>query len=138
VRILNLLFFCCLANLALCQESPEKINEVFKAYNSANRVQDSLDSYNFQKEELAFRTTFRERLISQSGNSGLASVLVSLGTGIGSVALLAQGETQASYVVSIAGQTLSTILLARAFILLTKAGNELAEDRLVREGIRQN
>jgi hypothetical protein len=117
------------------QESPERINEVFKAYEMVNRKQDSIDSFNFEREERAIEATYRERLLIQSGNSGLASILISLGTNLGSLTLLAQGETQAASFVSIGGQALSAILLGRAFYLLTKAGNELADERMKLEGL---
>ena len=128
--------FCCTSTSNLfCQESPEKVNEVFKAYNSMNYKQDSIQRYLDELDDKMTNVTYREALLVQSGGSGLASVLISLGTNIGSISLLAQGETQASTIVSIAGQTLSTILLARAFILLSKAGNELADERLKKQGL---
>ena len=132
-----LLFF--LSGTALrAQESPERINEVFRAYSMATSKQDSIQSYNDRLSDKVSMATYREELISSSGKNGLASVLVSLGTGIGSLALAVQGETSASYVLSVAGQTVSAILLARAFILLSKAGEELADERLAREGIPVN
>ena len=104
----------------------------------ATSKQDSIQSYNDRLLDKVSMATYREELISSSGKSGLASVLVSLGAGIGSLALAVQGETSASYVLSVAGQTVSAILLARAFILLSKAGEELADERLAREGIPVN
>ena len=126
------------SSFLFAQESPERINEVFRAYSMATSKQDSIQSYNDRLVDIVSMATYREELISSSGKSGLASVLVSLGTGIGSLALAVQGETSASYVLSVAGQTVSAILLARAFILLSKAGEELADERLAREGIPVN
>lgn len=120
------------------QESPERINEVFRAYSMVNLKQDSIQSYNDRLADKVSMVTYREELISSSGKSGLASVLVSLGTSIGSLALAVQGETSASYVLSVAGQTVSAILLARSFVLLSKAGEELANERLEKESIPVN
>ena len=134
LHFLIMAFLLATSNL-FCQESPEKVNEVFKAYNSMNYKQDSIQRHLDELDDKMTNVTYREALLVQSGGSGLVSVLISLGTNIGSISLLAQGETQASTIVSIAGQTLSTILLARAFILLSKAGNELADERLEKEGL---
>jgi hypothetical protein len=103
-----------------------------------NLKQDSIQSYNDRLADKVSMVTYREELISSSGKSGLASVLVSLGTSIGSLALAVQGETSASYVLSVAGQTVSAILLARSFVLLSKAGEELANERLEKESIPVN
>jgi hypothetical protein len=103
-----------------------------------NLKQDSIQSYNDWLADKVSMVTYREELISSSGKSGLASVLVSLGTSIGSLALAVQGETSASYVLSVAGQTVSAILLARSFVLLSKAGEELANERLEKESIPVN
>ena len=107
---------------------------MFKAYNSFYTKQDFIQRYQDELEDKMRSVSYRESLLVQSGGSGLASVLISLGTNIGSISLLAQGETQASPIVSITGLTLSTILPARAFILLSKAGNELADERLKKHG----
>jgi hypothetical protein len=126
------------SSFLFAQESPERINEVFRAYSMVNLKQDSIQSNNDRLADKVSMVTYREELISSSGKSGLASVLVSLGTSIGSLALAVQGETSASYVLSVAGQTVSAILLARSFVLLSKAGEELANERLEKESIPVN
>jgi hypothetical protein len=134
-NVTSVLLFLLYSLTARAQESPERINEIFKAYSAVYGQQDSILVYNDLLAEKVNTALFRERLLISSGKSGLASVLISLGTSIGSLTLAVQGETNASYAVSLVGQALSTVLLCRAFILLSKAGEELANERLLKEGI---
>lgn len=116
------------------QESQEKIDQVWKAYQQSQRNWDSTIIYDQRMLSEADSIVFRESLIMKSGASGIAAIVVSLGTTLGASLLNYQGNSEAAVVVSIVGSTISTALYIRSYTLLSRAGKELARERLLKLG----